>query len=57
MIDDKKLGGRIRKMRTSKKINLTSFARKINKTPSYLTQIEQGKALPSITALREISRL
>jgi len=56
MIDNKRLGSKIRKMRISKEMNLTNFAKKIGKTPSYLTQVEQGKALPSITALREISK-
>jgi len=56
MINDKKLGSKIRKMRISKKINLTAFAKKINKTPSYLSQVERGMASPSITALREISK-
>lgn len=56
MINDKKLGSKIRKMRISKKINLTAFAKKIGKTPSYLSQVERGRASPSITALREISK-
>ena len=50
------LGNKIRKLRISKGINLTAFAKKIGKTPSYLSQVERGMASPSIMALREISR-
>jgi transcriptional regulator with XRE-family HTH domain len=50
------LGNRIRKLRISRGINLTAFAKKIGKTPSYLSQIERGMASPSIIALREISK-
>jgi len=50
------LGNKIRKLRISKGINLTAFAKKIDKTPSYLSQVERGMASPSIIALREISK-
>ena len=50
------LGNKIRKLRISKGINLTAFAKKIGKTPSYLSQVERGMASPSITTLREISK-
>jgi len=50
------LGNKIRKLRISKGINLTTFAKKIGKTPSYLSQVERGMASPSITTLREISK-
>ncbi|HBY56341.1 MAG TPA: MerR family transcriptional regulator [Candidatus Atribacteria bacterium] len=52
-----KLGNKIRKLRISKKINLTDLAKKIGKTPSYLSQVERGMASPSIMALREISKV
>lgn len=51
------LGNKIRKLRISKKMNLTSLAKKIGKTPSYLSQVERGMASPSIMALREISKV
>jgi transcriptional regulator with XRE-family HTH domain len=53
---NERLGNKIRKLRTSKGINLTSFAKKIDKTPSYLSQMERGMASPSIQTLREISK-
>jgi len=37
MVENEKLGNRIRKLRISKGINLTAFAKKIGKTPSYLS--------------------
>jgi len=56
MVENERLGNRIRKLRISKGINLTVFAKKIDKTPSYLSQVERGMASPSIMALREISK-
>jgi transcriptional regulator with XRE-family HTH domain len=54
--ENEKLGNKIRKLRISKGINLTAFAKKIGKTPSYLSQVERGMASPSIMALREIAK-
>jgi transcriptional regulator with XRE-family HTH domain len=54
--ENKVLGNKIRKMRISKGMNLNTFARKINKTSSYVSQIERGLASPSIMALRDISK-
>lgn len=56
MVENERMGNKIRKLRISKGINLTDFAKKIDKTPSYLSQIERGMASPSIMALREISK-
>ncbi|MEA2087488.1 MAG: XRE family transcriptional regulator [Candidatus Caldatribacteriota bacterium] len=56
MVENKRLGNKIRKLRISKGMNLTAFAKKIDKTPSYLSQIERGVASPSIMALREIAK-
>lgn len=56
MVENERMGNKIRKLRISKGINLTEFAKKIDKTPSYLSQIERGMASPSIMALREISK-
>ncbi len=55
MVENERLGNRIRKLRISKGMNLTAFAKKIDKTPSYLSQVERGMASPSIMALREIA--
>jgi len=54
--ENERLGNRIRKLRISKCVNLTAFAKKIGKTPSYLSQVERGMASPSIMALREIAK-
>ena len=56
IIENKKLGSKIRKLRISKGMNLSNFAKKIGKTSSYLSQVERGLASPSIMALREISK-
>jgi len=56
MVENERLGNKIRKLRISKDMNLTAFAKKIGKTPSYLSQVERGMASPSIMALREIAK-
>jgi len=56
MVENERLGNKIRKLRISKGTNLTAFAKKIGKTPSYLSQVERGMASPSIMALREIAK-
>ena len=38
MVENERMGNRIRKLRISKGMNLTAFAKKIGKTPSYLSQ-------------------
>ena len=56
MSDNLRLGQRIRKKRQSKGMSLNDVAEEIQKTSSYLSQVERGLAEPSITALREIAR-
>src|SRR6056297_2051552 len=56
MTDNLKMGKKIRYIRKKKKLSLSALASKIDKTSSYLSQVERGLAEPSITALREISR-
>lgn len=51
-----KLGSKIREMRKSQNMSLAQLADKVDKTSSYLSQVERGLAEPSITALREISK-
>ncbi len=55
--ENKVLGEKIRKTRLSKGMNLATFAQKIGKTTSYVSQIERGLASPSIMTLREISKI
>ncbi len=56
MNKNQEMGGKIRKMRRSQDMSLAELAEKINKTSSYLSQVERGLAEPSITALREIAK-
>jgi len=56
MSDNIRLGQRIRKKRQARGMSLNDVAEKIQKTSSYLSQVERGLAEPSITALREIAR-
>lgn len=44
MVENERMGNKIRKLRISKGINLTAFAKKIDKTPSYLSQVERGNS-------------
>ena len=56
MTENIRLGQRIRKKRQDRGMSLNDVAEKIQKTSSYLSQVERGLAEPSITALREIAR-
>lgn len=49
------LGQKIRQKRQEKGMSLTNLAELIERTPSFLSQIERGLAEPSITSLRMIS--
>lgn len=49
------LGQKIRQKRLERSMSLTELAEKIERTPSFLSQIERGLAEPSITSLRKIS--
>jgi len=51
-----KMGEKIRNIRKTQGLSLSALAEKIEKTSSYLSQVERGLAEPSITALREISK-
>lgn len=53
MSDD--LGSRIRQKRIEKGLSLKALANLIEKTPSFLSQVERGLAEPSITSLRKIA--
>ena len=57
MVEQKRLGSKIRKLRIHKGMNLAALAEKIGKTSSYLSQVERGIASPSIIALREIAKV
>ena len=49
------LGNRIRQKRIEKNLSLKDLAGRIEKTPSFLSQVERGLAEPSITSLRKIA--
>ena len=55
MNEKEKMGKKIRDLRKSSGFSLAELANKINKTSSYLSQIERGLAEPSLSALRQIS--
>ncbi len=55
MNEKEKMGKKIRNLRKASSFSLAELAEKINKTSSYLSQIERGLAEPSLSALRQIS--
>jgi len=55
MSEKKKMGKKIRNLRKDSSMSLAELSQKINKTSSYLSQIERGLAEPSLNALRQIS--
>ena len=50
-----KIGLRVKKHREIKKISLTDLAKQVGVTASCLSQIEKGKAFPSILTLKLIA--
>ena len=55
MSKKKKMGKKIRNLRKESSMSLAELSQKINKTSSYLSQIERGLAEPSLNALRQIA--
>lgn len=51
----KKIGERIKKSRNEKSMSLRELANKVELSASFLSQIEQGKASPSIENLKKIA--
>ena len=51
-----KLGSNIKKFRNIKKLSLKDLAKEIDVSPSMLSQIESGKANPSLNTLKLISK-
>lgn len=49
------LGEKIRRKRKERGLSLSQLAKRIKRTPSYLSQIERDLAEPSITSLRQIA--
>ncbi|MEC9492765.1 cupin domain-containing protein [Flexistipes sp.] len=49
------LGSKIKSYRRSQGLSLQSVAEKIGKTKSYLSMIENSKAVPSLSTLRDIA--
>jgi transcriptional regulator with XRE-family HTH domain len=58
MVNDaeKTLGNSIREARISKGLGLRELARRIEKTPSYLSDIENDRRVPAEDVLRTIAR-
>lgn len=52
-----KLGQKIRLTREGKGISLRKLAKEIGVSPSFISQVEQSKAQPSIISLRKISEV
>jgi transcriptional regulator with XRE-family HTH domain len=50
------LGAKIRETREQKSITLRRLAKDIGVSPSFISQVEQGKAAPSVESLRHIAR-
>ena len=51
---DKTFGGRIREGRVAKGLTLRELARRIDKAPSYLNDIEYNRRVPSETVVRHL---
>ncbi|RJX36424.1 MAG: cupin domain-containing protein [Desulfarculus sp.] len=51
------LGGKIKALRTEKKLTLQQVAGQANCTAAYLSQIERDKASPSIASLKRIAEV
>lgn len=56
MADNRIIGDKIRQMRIAKNLTLAELAGEIQKTKSYISQVERGLIEPSIKALRMISQ-
>jgi transcriptional regulator with XRE-family HTH domain len=53
MDSSQSLGDRIREARTAKKLTLRKFAALLDKSPSYVSDIENDRRIPSEAVLRE----
>ncbi len=51
------IGERIKNLRNERGLTLTEFGKLVNLSPSYLSQIENGKTSPSLTTLIDMGRL
>ena len=51
----KLIGINIKRLREEKRLTLRTFAKNINISPSFLSQIETGKAQPSLDTLKNIA--
>lgn len=49
------IGVNIKRLREDKQITLRTLAKNVNISPSFLSQIETGKALPSLDTLKNIA--
>lgn len=53
---EKTLGNRIQKIRTAKKITQEELARRVDKSPHFISDIERGVKKPSVFTLVELIR-
>lgn len=51
------IGERIKNLRNERGLTLSEFGKLVNLSPSYLSQIENGKTSPSLTTLIDMGRL
>jgi len=49
------IGVNIKRLREDKQLTLRSFAKNVDISPSFLSQVETGKALPSLDTLKSIA--
>ena len=56
MDNEKTLGNRIQKIRTAKKITQEELARRVDKSPHFISDIERGVKTPSVFTLVELIR-
>lgn len=54
-MDNKVLGSRLRALRLEKSLTLRELARKLGKSESYLSKLENGKLNPSLASLKQIA--
>jgi transcriptional regulator with XRE-family HTH domain len=55
--DSLTLGDVVREARNSAKLSLRDLAKRINKTPSYISDIENDRRIPSEDVIRDIAKV
>lgn len=54
--DAKKLGGNLKKIRTTKSITQTELAKKLNVDKSFISNIEKGKTNPTLSTIANLAQ-